>query len=117
MQVVVVCAVVGFNVYQVTVTHLLQWNRQERDWLQQQIISNERINRSIRCREIDPKDDQQLQAQRHILQRLDGEKCVYWKGKDITLGEANTMVRAMEAKHERLFALSPFDRLMKHVFE
>lgn len=117
MQVVVVCAVVGFNVYQVTVTHLLQWNRLERDCLQQQMHLNEQVNRSLRCREIDPKDDQQLQAQRQILQRLDGEKCVYWEGKDITLDEAKTMVRAMEAKHERLFAVSPFDRLMKRVFE
>jgi hypothetical protein len=95
----------------------LQWNRRDRDWLQQQIISNERVNRSVRSREIDPKDDQQLRAQHQILQGLDGEKCVYWKGEDITLDDAKSMVHTMEARHDRLFAISPFDRLMKRVFE
>lgn len=101
------------NVYQCTITHLIHWHRVERKRLQYQIDQNEKYNQQMVewAKFNDPK------ITGDSLLRIQSDKCVYWGGNDITLNEAKEMAQGMQKEHDRLLAISPFNRIMSSVFE
>lgn len=114
MQYVSACLIVALPAYQVTMTHLIQWNKRDREMLQPQIDLNEEFDQKTRnwVREIDPKDAERYEHGRLIVAGLATDKCVYWKGEDITLNEAKELVCTKRKEYDRLLAVSPFHRVM-----
>ena len=119
MQYVPVGLIIALNVYQATVNQLIRMNREDRRRIQYQIDANETHNqRFIKwTSELDPKNTIESNSARDLVLHLDAEKCVYWKGEDITINEAKELAQRKKNQYDSLLAVSPFDRIMMKVFE
>lgn len=119
MQYLPVGIIIALNVYQCTISQLIKMNREERRRIQYQIDANETHNKRLIkwTNELDPKNTIESNAARDVLGQLDIERCVYWKGSDITINEAKELVQRKNNDYDSLLAVSPFDRMMAIVFE
>lgn len=113
MQYVPVSIFLATTMYQVTINHMIEWNREDRRRLQFQIDMNEGFNRMFIsvANVTDPANT------RDTISRLKTEQCIYWKGKDITLDDAKEIAQKKKVEYDRLIALSPLDRIAAIVSE
>lgn len=114
MQYLPVGIIIALNVYQCTITQLIKMNRDDQRLIRYQIDANETHKKKVIkwANEIDPKNTIESNAAHHTLLSLDTEKCVYWKGNDITISEAKELAQRKKNQYDRLLSISPLDRII-----